>query len=163
MLSIAWLVFAALMLGAAAFDLATYRIPNQLVLAVLFLFAVLAIVHRNEVAWLAHAGPFILILGAGLFLYSIGQMGAGDAKLLAATALWTGSIYAMIALLFWVSLCGLVGMVIILIMRHLVPRLLKSGALPRVLQKKQGIPYGIGIGPGAIIASFSFPPWLWQQ
>jgi prepilin peptidase CpaA len=133
------------------------------VLAVLVVFAALAILHRDQVEWLSHIGAFILVLGAGVFLYSIHQMGAGDAKLLAATALWSGGIYAMIALLFWVSLSGLAGMLIILLLRYLAPRFSKLTALPRVLQKKQPIPYGIGIGPGAIIASFSFPPWLWQQ
>jgi hypothetical protein len=38
--------------------------------------------------------------------------------------------------------------------------------LPRVLTKGQGIPYAIGIGPGAIIASASvlypWESWLWQ-
>jgi len=168
MLSIAWLIFAALMLVAAVFDVATYRIPNLLVLVVLLVFAALAIIHSDEVAWLNHAGAFILVLGAGLFLYSIGQMGAGDAKLLAAVALWSGvyagpGVYPIIALLFWVSLCGLAGMLMILVLRHLAPRFSEPTSLPRVLQKKQGIPYGIGIGPGAIIASLSFPPWLWQQ
>ena len=166
MLSIAWLLFVVLMLTAAGFDVATYRIPNLLVLAVLVVFAVLAILHRNDVDWLSHAGTFILMLGVGVFLYSIGQMGAGDAKLLAATALWTGGVYAMIALLFWVSLCGLAGMLIILVSRILALRVGEAKLLPRVLQKKQGIPYGVGIGPGAIIASLTFPgfpPWLWQH
>jgi hypothetical protein len=36
------------------------------------------------------------------------------------------------------------------------------GKLPRVLTKGQGIPYAIGIGPGAVIASFGFEPWLWR-
>ena len=162
MLSIVWLLFAALMLCAAVFDLATYRIPNLLVLCVLGAFAVVAVLHRTEVDWLSHAGAFVLVLGAGVFLYGIGQMGAGDAKLLAATALWCGGVYAVVALLFWVSLCGLGGMLIILVLRVLAPRFLDPNALPRVLRKKQGIPYGIGIGPGAIIASFGFPLWLWQ-
>ena len=170
MLSIVWVLFAGLMLSAAVFDLFTYRIPNLLVLAVLTVFAVVAVLHRSEVSWLSHAGAFAIVLGAGIFLYAVGQMGAGDVKLLAAVALWSGSLYATFALLFWVSLCGLAGMLVILLIRSLAPRLgqvPEPKSLPRVLQKKQGIPYGIGIGPGAIIASLSlpplnFPPWLWQ-
>jgi Flp pilus assembly protein protease CpaA len=93
-------------------------------------------------------------------------MGAGDVKLLAVVALWSG-IFPLPALLFYVSLCGLVGMLVILALRMIAPRLQASLAwpsksLPRVLTKGQGVPYAIGIGPGAIIASFSFAPWLWQ-
>jgi Flp pilus assembly protein protease CpaA len=58
-------------------------------------------------------------------------------------------------------------MLVILAIRMVVPRLQPNETsakqmLPRVLIKGQGIPYALGIGPGAIIASFSFSPWLWQ-
>jgi Flp pilus assembly protein protease CpaA len=92
-------------------------------------------------------------------------MGAGDVKLLGVVALWAG-VFPLPALLFYVSLCGLLGMLVIIVLRIIVPRLQPSGssgtrALPRVLTKGQGIPYAIGIAPGAIIASFNFAPWLW--
>lgn len=168
MLSVVWILFAAITIVAAIVDLTTFRIPNALVIALLVLFSLVALLHRTEVAWLSHLGALGLVLGGGLFLYSFGQMGAGDAKLLSVLALWAGVI-PLIALLFWVSLCGLLGMIVILLLRRLVPRLRARdpmsgrGALPRVLRKGEGIPYGIGIGPGAIIASWSFPFWLWQQ
>ena len=164
MFSVVWLLFVALTLASAFVDIASYRIPNTFVLAFIVLFAIVALVHRSEVDWLSHLGAFTLVLGAGVFLYALGQMGAGDVKLLSALALWAG-VYSLVALLFWVSLCGLTGMLIILTLRALVARskvFSESRPVPRVLTKKQGIPYGIGIGPGAIIASFGFPFWLWQ-
>ena len=164
MISVVWLLFVALTLACAFVDITSYRIPNMFVLALIVLFAIVALVHRSEVDWLSHLGAFTLVLGAGVFLYALGQMGAGDVKLLSALALWAG-VYSLVALLFWVSLCGLTGMLIILILRLPVARskfFSESRPVPRVLTKKQGIPYGIGIGPGAIIASFGFPFWLWQ-
>lgn len=165
MLSIVWVLFVALTLVAAYIDLVSYRIPNSLVLALIALFLVVALLHRNEVEWLSHLGAGIIILGAGIFLYGIRQMGAGDVKLLTALALWAGVI-PLVPLLFYVSLCGLAGMLVIVLLRIVVPRFQPSlavkGALPRVLTKGQGIPYAVGIGPGAIIASFSFAPWLWR-
>lgn len=167
MLSIVWFFFVTLTFACAVVDVTSYRIPNTFVLALLGLFLIVALLHRTEVAWLSHLGAGIMILGAGLFLYAFRQMGAGDVKLLATLALWAGVI-PLIPLLFWVSLCGLAGMLIILLLRGWTPWfqsinwLAKDRPLPRLLTKKQGVPYGIGIAPGAIIASFSFPDWLWR-
>lgn len=168
MLSIVWFLFVAFMLASAAVDVSSYRIPNGFVLALTVLFFAVAALHWSEVAWLSHLGAFVMVMGGGIFFYAFGQMGAGDVKLLAALALWAG-VEAVVPLLFWVSLCGLGGMTAILLLRRCVPKLqsrglvFAHGPVPRVLTGGQGIPYGIGIAPGAIIASLSFPMWLWQQ
>jgi len=105
------------------------------------------------------------VLGRGIVLYGIGQMGAGDVKLLSALALRAG-MFPLVPLLFFISLCGLLGMLVIVLLRMLVPRFLPSTpdkrALPRVLTKGQAIPYAVGIGLGVVISSFDFAPWLWQ-
>ena len=170
MLSIVWLIFVAIMIAAVVIDLMSYRIPNELVLGLFVLFVVMAAINWTEVAWLSHVGAAILVFGAGLFFYAIRQMGAGDVKLLAVVALWSG-VFALPYLMVFVSLCGLIGMFVIVVLRLIVPRLQAIGPsgkqkLPRVLTKGQGIPYAIGIGPGAIIASASvlypWASWLWQ-
>ena len=166
MLSIVWLVFVAAMIAAAVIDLISYRIPNLLTLGLLALFVVIAGINWSEVGWLSHIAAAILVFGAGVVLYAIRQMGAGDVKLLGVVALWSG-VAPLPALLFFVSLCGLVGMLVIVALRLILPRLQPTVApdgrsLPRVLSKGQGIPYAIGIGPGTIISSFWFEPWLWQ-
>ena len=158
------------MIAAAVIDLMSYRIPNELVLGLFVLFVIVAAINWSEVAWLSHIGAAILVFGAGLFLYAIRQMGAGDVKLLAVVALWSG-VYALPSLMIFVSVCGLIGMLTIVLLRMILPRLQPVGPsgkqkLPRVLTKGQGIPYAIGIGPGAIIASASvlypWEAWLWQ-
>src|SRR6185295_10332242 len=165
MLSVVWFLLVGITVAAAIVDVASYRIPNMLVLAVAALFVVVALINFNTVDWLSHIAAGIVMLGAGVFLYGIRQMGAGDAKLLAALALWS-AITGLVPLLFFVSVCGLIGMLAIVLLRIFVPRfqpsLVEKGSLPRVLKKGQGIPYGIGIAPGAIIASFYFPPYLWR-
>ena len=165
-LSVVWFLFAAITLASAVVDVASYRIPNALVLLLMVLFFIVAALHWREVDWLSHLGALALVLGAGVFFYSFGQMGAGDVKLLAALALWAG-VYALIPLLFWVSLCGLLAMLVILLLRRALPVLqargaMSAGPLPRVLRRGEGVPYGIGIAPGALVASLSFPMWLWQ-
>ena len=164
--SIVWLAFVGIMVAAAVIDLISYRIPNLLVITLLTLFVVIAALNWNEVFWVSHLAAAILVFGAGIFLYAIRQMGAGDVKLLAVVALWSG-VFSLAPLMFYVSLCGLAGLFVILVSRivaHRLPsrRSPEARPLPRVLQKGQGIPYAIGIGPGAIMASFSFAPWLWS-
>ena len=168
MLSIIWLIFVAIMIAAAVIDLISYRIPNELVLVLLALFVIVAAINWSQITWsevFSHLGAAVLLFGAGLFFYAIRQMGAGDVKLLGVVALWSGA-YSLFELMFFVSLCGLVGMLVILLLRMIVPRLRPPGPSgkqkrPRILTKGQGIPYAIAIGPGAIIASFGFPSWLW--
>ena len=163
--SLVWIVFVTVSLTAAVTDLLTYRIPNILVGALALAFVALALFQWTGVNWIGHFGVAAMVLGGCIVFYAFGQMGAGDAKLLGALALWAG-IPGVVALLFWVSLCGLCGMALILVARPFAPMVAKAsltnGGLPRVLTKGQGIPYGVGIAPGAIIASFSFPPWLWH-
>jgi prepilin peptidase CpaA len=166
-LSIVWLLFISVTVASAIVDLVAYRIPNAFVLALTALFLVVAAFHWTEVAWLSHLGALGLVFGAGIFLYAFGQMGAGDVKLLAVVTLWAGA-FAVIPLLFWVSVCGLLAMAVILLLRKLLPLLSsfalrsKASSIPRVLRAGEGIPYGIAIAPGAIVASLSFPAWLWQ-
>ena len=167
-MSVVFLIYCALALAAMASDIAFYKIPNAIVLALLFLFVVAAYAWMPHDAWRAH-----LIAGGGTFvvtalLYAGRAMGAGDAKMLAALALWAG-LDGLFPLLFYVSVIAFLGMLVILMLRRLLPLVMKRGwvrlrgPLPRVLRKGEGVPYAIGIGPGAILATTWFPAWLWQM
>jgi prepilin peptidase CpaA len=165
-LSVVWLAFVAIMAAAAVTDVMSYRIPNGLVIALFALFVVAAALNWSEVPWVSHVAAAAIVFGAGVLLYAIGQMGAGDVKLLSVVALWSG-IFPLPRLMVFVSFCGLIGMLVILALRMIAPRLQPNGpsgkrALPRVLTKGQGIPYAIAIGPGAILATSGFAPWLWR-
>jgi prepilin peptidase CpaA len=159
------LFFAAVAVAAAVIDLKSYRIPNLLGLSLVVCFFAIALFHWSNINWFSHIGAALLTFGGGVVLYSLRQMGAGDVKFLSALALWAG-IYSLLPLLVWVSLCGFAAMVVILIARRLAPVFQTSGSggqgLPRVLVRGEGIPFGIGIGPGAIVASFTFQTWLWH-
>jgi prepilin peptidase CpaA len=166
-MSIVWLLFVMIGLSAAVVDVAAFRIPNLGILALCLLFVGVAVLRHAEVHWLDHLGAGALCLAAGVVLYMFWQMGAGDAKLLAALALWSG-LGALIPLLLWTAVSGLALLIVILVLRRALPALQKviprfgKVQLPRVLLKRQGIPFGAGIVLGAIIASPSFPSWLWQ-
>ena len=149
--------FVLIVLAAAVSDLVSYRIPNVLVLALIGAFIVWGAIHYKETAWLSHFGAAFLCLVGGFTLYQFGQMGAGDVKLLTAVALWTG-LSGLIPLLLFMSLSGLFALPLILLARAFVARAQANNRwkpewpVPRVLTKKQGVPYGVAIALGAIVA-----------
>lgn len=154
--------FVLIVLAAAVSDVISYRIPNVLVLALAGVFIVWAAVNYAQTAWLSHFGAALLCLVAGFALYQFRQMGAGDVKLLTAVALWAG-LSGLIALLLFMSLSGLLILPLILFARFLVARaqarnVWKSGwTVPRVLTKREGVPYGVAIAFGAIVTMIVHP------
>ena len=167
-ISIMWVLFAATVAAAAVTDVRTYRIPNAIVLVLLGLFAVAAgyAVYRHmPVSWVNHLSAGLLSLVVGLVLYGTRQMGAGDVKLLAALALWAG-LPALPFLLFWIAVCSLGVLAIMLAAPLMMSRRAlyqpAGASLPRALRKGEGVPYGLGIALGAIVASTHFQPWLWK-
>jgi prepilin peptidase CpaA len=84
--------FSLVLLWAAVSDIVARTIPNRSVLSLLALFALWALVHGGEgLASGLMAGAIALSVGYGL--YAANVMGGGDAKLFAATALFTGLAY----------------------------------------------------------------------
>ncbi|MDF2234430.1 prepilin peptidase [Albimonas sp. CAU 1670] len=99
----ALLCTAPLLIAAAVWDLRRMRIPNWLNggLALIFLAFGLASLPLEEVAWRAAGGLLVLVVGFGFF--SLGRMGGGDVKMLAACALYVplhhaGLVLQMLAL-----------------------------------------------------------------
>jgi prepilin peptidase CpaA len=165
-MSVVWLSFVLVGLLVAAVDATAYRIPNLGLVALCVLFVVVAALRGSEMSWLYHFGAGALCLGAGIVLFATGHVGAGDAKLFAALSLWSG-FKALVPLLFCVAVAGLVQLIVILILRRAVPPLqralppLRAVTLPRILTKREGIPLGVGIVCGALMAAPWFPDWLW--
>ena len=165
-MSVVWLIFVAVGLLVAVVDATVYRNPNIGLVALCVVFTIVAMLRGTETSWLDHLGAGALCLSAGIVLFALGHVGAGDAKLFAALSLWSG-FKALVPLFFCVSLAGLAQLVIILGLRRLVPAVqrsvppLQAASLPRILVKREGIPFGVGIVCGALIAAQWFPDWLW--
>lgn len=154
-------VFPLCMIFATFFDLFTMTIPNKITLCLIAAFAVFA--PLAGMGWetaLWHVGVAIAVLVVGFGLFSLGVMGGGDAKLLAASALWFGTAFTLPYLLVASVLGGLLTLVIVIARRIMVPdRLLAIGWIARLLDKKQGIPYGVALGPAALYV-FAGSPWM---
>lgn len=165
-MSVIWLLFVLVGLAIATSDFLTFRIPNMGLIILLGLFGAAASwaeVNHVPVPWLDHAAAGALSLVAGLLLYGYHQMGAGDAKLLAVMALWAG-LSRLLPLLFAWAVSALAVLAIILLARRFVGErpIWEKSELPRVLRRKESIPYGLGIVLGAIMMSGAFPSWLWR-
>jgi prepilin peptidase CpaA len=136
---------------AAISDVASRRIPNACVLALLVIFAAWALTGAPAglVSGLAAAG---VGLAAGFALYLFKVIGAGDAKLFAATALFVGLAYLpMFALA--TAVAG--GVIAIAALAAQPRRVLAMITLRSVAAPSPGIPYGVAIALGGLLTLWS--------
>ena len=140
-----------LLVWAAAVDLLTRAIPNTVVVLLAACFAVFAAAAGIPPAKIAsHLACASVILGFGFLLFSLSMIGGGDAKLLAAAALWFG-FENLLPLLAATALAGGVISLSHLAFYATRVRLGQEAALAR------SIPYGAAIAAGALA---ELPDWL---
>ncbi len=82
--------FAGLIALAAAHDLRAFRIPNWTPALILVLYPLHVLTAPQPVDWAGGLLTGTVVLAAGFALFATGRLGGGDAKLLAACALWAG-------------------------------------------------------------------------
>lgn len=144
------LILAILLVVAAAEDAARLRISNITVLLVLVGAVVAAVVAGPEVGLWQNLVVFLALLAVGTPMFAAGKLGGGDVKLLAATGLWfdfRGALWMLIM----VALAGGVLALLVLILRMIG---WSEGLRQKVvlLRPKAGIPYGVAIAAGSLIA-----------
>jgi prepilin peptidase CpaA len=145
---------------AAAMDLVTMKIPNRISLALVLAFfpmALLAGLGISEI--LNHLAVGLAFLALGILLFIPGWFGGGDAKLLAAIALWIGPDH-LFAYVFYVALAGGIIAGLFSTVRSVpLPRaFLGEGWAMRLHRQDAGIPYGIALAAGALLV---FPHTVW--
>jgi prepilin peptidase CpaA len=151
-------VFAALLLYAAGSDVARLTIPNwvSIALTAAFVPAALALgMPLGEIGM--HLLFGVAVLAVGFFLFQANVIGGGDAKLLAATAVWTG-FTAFMPFMFWTAVAGGVMALLMLGARQLIRQAeTHPPFVNRLLEHKGGIPYGVAIMAGGLMAIPSLP------
>lgn len=160
MTSAVLMTFAAIMVFAAAMDLLTMTIPNRVSIALVAAFAVAApLMGLAPHEILSHVGAGLLVLAAAFVLFALGGFGGGDAKLLAAGALWIGFDNLLLYLVCVTIFGGILALAI------LSYRRMPARALPipdwalRLHDRNSGIPYGIAIASSALLV-FPLTPWV---
>ena len=154
-------IFPVLLMMAGIGDFFTMRIPNWLngLMVVLFFpIALIAGMPMEVMQWHVLAG--LLVLAVCMVLFFTISFGGGDAKMLAAGALWVGW-SALIPFTIYTALAG--GVVAIAVAAwiaakhwHEIPA---DGLFPTIFNRKPNVPYGIAIAVGGL-ASFSDSWWL---
>ena len=141
-------VFAALLLIAAIYDIRQRRIPNWTVAALIAAYLGGALLHLTPQGWTTSLAAFaVAIVGSGA-LYLFGVLGAGDSKLFSATALFLG--FGNLLLLTCTT--AVAGGVLALGFLMFRPRSALSSltARGRAAGGKSGIPYGVAIAVGGL-------------
>lgn len=153
-------VFPLAMIFGAVWDMATMTIPNVLTIALAAMFVVLVPfvgLTLQEIGFHVAAGALMLLIGMALFAF--GWIGGGDAKFVAATALWVG-MSDLLAYLVLASVFGGVLTLLILWFRTmpLPPFLHRQEWLARLHDREAGIPYGVALALGGLMV---FPQTVW--
>ncbi|MFT0877584.1 prepilin peptidase [Rhodopseudomonas sp. G2_2311] len=156
------LLFPALMLFAAASDLLTMTISNWISLLLVAGFLVLApLTGLGAYDILLHFGAGALVLMVAFGCFAAGWIGGGDAKMVAAAALWFGFDHLLDYLLY-ASLFGGSLALLMLCFRQLpvVPyQFIGHTWLLRLHAKQTGVPYGIALAMGAL-AIYPDTEWI---
>jgi prepilin peptidase CpaA len=150
--------FAGLLLYAAGSDIARLIIPNWVSIALAAAFVVAAFAYGMTPYEIGmHLLFGAAMLAVGFFLFAANIFGGGDAKLIAAAAVWTG-FQGFFALLFWTATAGGLLALGLLAARFLVKQAETNPPfVNHLLQKQNGIPYGVAIMAGGLMAIPTLP------
>jgi prepilin peptidase CpaA len=160
---IAFALFPALMAFAAVSDLATMTISNRISILLVASFFALAVwlgLPLATIAW--HAGAGLGVLVVTIALFAMRQIGGGDAKLAAATALWVGPNVLLEYFLYAALIGGALTAAIVLSRIVPLPRFALGWEWAnRLHDKKAGIPYGVALAAGGLVV---YPATeIWQR
>jgi prepilin peptidase CpaA len=149
------LAFAALVVAAAVKDAFSFTIPNWIPLGLAALFPAAALASGASWPTLAmNLGVGAAALVLGMVAFALRWAGGGDAKLLAAVALWLGWPGALAMLLGTAVAGGALALMLVGLrapmLRHVV--LLGPRWVTRLADPGEGVPYGVAIAIGALMA-----------
>lgn len=103
----------------------------------------------------AHGIALIIVFAITFILFSLRMLGAGDSKLAAAIALWTGFKGLMPFLFFMGIVGGILGLIALYLKKNKPIANPKEGSwFDRVQKGESAVPYGIAIAVGAVVAFF---------
>lgn len=157
-------IFPFCMVYAAVSDMLSMTIANRVSLILVAAFAVIAPFTGMEwtaYGWHFAAGALVLAFTFGMF--AIGGMGGGDAKLIAATAVWMGFDFTLLQYLVNTAFLGGVLTIILLSYRK-SPLADFTGSnmfLRHFADARVGVPYGVALGIGGMMAYPDSPLMVW--
>lgn len=159
-----FVVFPFCMAFAIVSDVVSMTIANRVSIILVVTFALVA--PLTGMAWADYGWHFaaaILVLCVTFSLFALGAMGGGDAKLMAATALWTGFSLQLVQYLVQASVLGGALTLLILVYRKSPLSVFTGGnvLLRHFADEKAGIPYGVALGLAGLMTCPSTPLMQW--
>ena len=145
----ALLVYVAALAAAAVSDLVSYQIPNTICLVLVAGFA-LAAPALPLGAILSHLACGVALLAATAICFGFRLMGGGDAKLIAATALWLGWGHVGPFILLTAIAGGVLGLLLIIVRRFAPAPGDPARWYAPLLARGEGVPYGIAIAAAGL-------------
>lgn len=133
------ILLAAVLLAAAAQDVAQRKISNYLCLGVILAALVAIVALGPTLALWQNVLLFAILLALGIPLFATGWLGGGDVKLFAALGLWA-SFATILPLVATILIAGGVLALGSILIRG-----------KRALRQSKGIPYGVAIAVGAAL------------
>lgn len=150
-------LFLALCIFAALHDVNRLTIPNWLNLTIAGLFVPAALVSGLPLEMLGGhllAGALAFVIAVGLFAFRI--FGGGDAKMIPAVILWMGP-GAALSFVTIMAMAGGLGALVVLIGKRSIPAEAIPGFMRASFGENGGVPYGIAIAAGALLAGPASP------
>jgi prepilin peptidase CpaA len=145
--------FPAAMAYAAASDLLTMTISNRLSIALIAgFYVVVLLLGLPASAIFIHSVTAFVVLAISFSMFAAGWIGGGDAKLVAAIALWLGfdqlASFLIVASIFG----GLLSVSLLAVRRFALPGcLLGQSWAQRLHAPTTGVPYGIALAAAALM------------
>lgn len=154
------IVFPFAMLYAAFSDLVSMTIANRVpvILSIAYVGLALAL-HIPATEIVLHLGVGLACLAVTFGFFAAGWMGGGDAKLIAATAIWFGPSTMLMEYFVIGSIYGgVLTMALLTARMNAVPN---TGIdfVDHLLEQQTGIPYGIALG-AAGLTTYSSSTWI---
>lgn len=146
-------LFPLAMAYAAASDLISMTISNRLCLLLAGGFAISAATLELSLPEIGqHLAAGILVLTIAFGLFAAGWIGGGDAKLVAATALWFGFDQLMSYLMIAAVFGGILTILILMLRARPLPApAIGWSWAQRLHAANEGVPYGIALAFAALL------------
>lgn len=152
-------ILPLLLVVAAGCDVTTMTIPNWISAILVVSFLALGLLFGLPIGQIGLSiGVGAGFLLGGMVLFSLGWLGGGDAKLIAATAVWFGWPSAFIFILYTMFAGGAATLLLLLFRRISMPRPVLSVAwVGRLHSADEALPYGVAIATGGLLALSQAP------
>lgn len=159
-----FVVFPFCMAFAIVSDMVSMTIANRVSIILVAAFAVVA--PLTGMAWVDYGWHFAAgaaVLAVTFLLFAIGGMGGGDAKLMAATALWMGFSPQLMQYLVYAAMLGGLLTVLILFYRRSPLSTFTGGNLflRHFADPAVGVPYGVALGLSGLMVYPATPLMQW--